>query len=99
MSQLNPWFLFGKWVAAAPIYLKREWYRLAEWTGLGHVVAIVLSAAFACAVAAALTLVRGHTQAGSLVLSMVLGLGLTTLVLICIISLRTPGGVENHYAA
>ena len=98
MSQINPWFLLGKWLLVAAIYLKRECSRLAEWTGLGNVGTVVLSAALACALAAALTFIRGYGQVGSVVLSTVLALGLTAAVLGFVVSLKTPGGVEKYYA-
>ena len=98
MSQLNPWFLLEKWLLVAAIYLKRECSRLAEWTGLGHVGTVVLSAALACAIAATVTVSRGYGQVGSVVLSMVLAFGLTASVLGFIVSLKTPGGVEKYYA-
>jgi hypothetical protein len=98
MSQFNPLFLFGKWLLVAAIYLKRECSRLAEWTGLGTVSMVVLSAALACAIAATLTFIRGYGQVGSVVLSMVLAFAFTAAVLGFVVSLKTPGGVEKHYA-
>jgi hypothetical protein len=98
VSQPNPWFLFGKWLLVAAVYLKREFCRLDEWTGLGHVSIVVIASAFACVVAAAFTFMRGHGQVGAIVLGVVLAFGLTASVLTLIVRLNTPGGVEKYYA-
>jgi len=97
-SHPNPPFLLGKWLLVAAIYLKRECARLAEWTGLGTVGTVVLSAGFACVTAAIVTFIRGYGQVGSVALSMLLALGLTASVVGFIVSLKTPGGVEKYYA-
>jgi len=97
MPEINSWILLRRWLFMATIYLKREYSRLADWTGLGNVGAVVLSAAFACAMAAILTMARGYGQTGNIILSMVLALGIAALALGFIISLKTPGGVEKYY--
>jgi hypothetical protein len=97
VSQPNIWTLFVSWLFVATIYLKRECHRLAEWTGLGNIATVVIAAACAGGMAAAFTFVRGYGGVGTVLLSMVLGFGLTASLLIYIVLLKVPGGAEKYY--
>ncbi len=99
MPEINSLVIIAKQALVAAVFLKREYCRLAEWTGFGYIGTGGLSAAFVCIMAAIITLIRGYVQTGSIILSMVLGLGLTVSLLVSIVSLKTPGGVEEYYAA
>lgn len=92
------WRLVVTWFLVAALYLKRECSRLAESTGLGNIGIVAILAAIASVVAAVVTLVRGYGEIGSIALSMALAFAFTAAILGLVIALKSPGGVERHFA-
>jgi hypothetical protein len=97
VSNPNASTLIVTHLLVAAIYLKRECSRLAEWTGLGEWVTVVMAAALSCVLAIAFTLSRGYSEGGVVLVTVGLGFVLTGSVLACLVLLRFPGGTENYY--
>jgi hypothetical protein len=98
VSQPNAWTLFVKAFVVAAIYLKREFYRLAEWTGLGQMGTLLITASLAGAIAAVFTSMRGYGQFGIVLLSMILSFAIIASLLTYIIPLKTLETTEKQYA-
>lgn len=97
LTPLTPLTLFLMRLSVAPLFLKREYLRLARWTGLGEWGAMALAAAVTGFMAAAVTLVRSPSQVGAVLVSLALGLLFTAAFLSCLVAYRVPGGAEQYY--
>ena len=97
MSSFTPLTFLLMWLSVAAVFLKREYLRLARWTGLGEWSTVVLVAAVTGIVAAAVTLVRSPSQEGAVLVSLVLGILFTAVFLSCLVAFRVPGGEEQYY--
>lgn len=97
MPQPSVWTLFAKSLFLAILYLKRECCRLADWTGVGLVVTVLIAAAISGALAATVTTIRGYGQVGVVFPSMALSFFLSASLLAYCALLKCPGGYESHY--
>jgi hypothetical protein len=90
--------LIAKWCFVATLYLKREFSRVAAWTGLGRAGTMIVAAIAGGALAATFNVLAGG-QVDSMWGSMLLGFVLTATLLTCLVLLPAPGGPEAYFAA